>query len=248
MSATESLRDRLGVSSPAEAVPYLNLLIYGAPGAGKTYLAGTAQDHDETSPVLFLDIEGGTTTLRKRKDIDVVRVSSVAHLNNAYELLASDTSNYYKTTIIDSLSELAGLIMEGVLMIRHERRPDLDNEPPGIKEWGIANEKMRKLVRAFRDLPCNTIMTALEKHEKDESEGITYILPNLSGKLAHEVPGFMDIVGYLSTKIEKDVTVRTLQTTKTRRVIAKDRTSALDPVTESPSIPLLFERIMEQED
>lgn len=245
-TAKSSLRDRIGVSAPAEAISYLNLLIYGAPGVGKTHFIGTAQDHEETTPLLILDVEGGTTTLRKRKDLDVKRITSIEMLNEVYEMLVSDTEGYYKTVALDSLTELQQLDMGDILAKRDETRPDLKGEPPSMREWGKSADHMRKIVRAFRDLPCHTIMTALEKTDKDDN-GTILIMPSLPGKLAAEVPGFLDIVGYLTTNIEKDETIRQLQTVKTRRVTAKDRTSALDPVTESPSIPLLFERIVDSD-
>ena len=67
----------LDIVHPAEAVPYLNMLIYGNPGVGKTTLLGTAQDHPETTPMLLIDVEAGVTTLRKRKDIDVITARSI---------------------------------------------------------------------------------------------------------------------------------------------------------------------------
>ncbi len=47
----------------SERAKYLKLLVYGQPGSGKTYLAGTATKVPELSPVLFIDVEGGTKTL-----------------------------------------------------------------------------------------------------------------------------------------------------------------------------------------
>src|SRR4051812_4997929 len=101
-----SIRDALNVQSPQEVVPYLNLLIYGEPGAGKTYLAATAQDSEATSPILFLDVEGGTVTIRRRKDVDVVKVRSMQQVEEIHNKLYADTERYYKTVIIDSLTEL----------------------------------------------------------------------------------------------------------------------------------------------
>ena len=62
---------------PAESVPYMNLLIYGEPGVGKTVLAGSAADHPDTAPILILDVEGGVTSLRTRTDIDVIQVRDI---------------------------------------------------------------------------------------------------------------------------------------------------------------------------
>lgn len=237
-----ALQESLGVVSAAQAVGYLNMLVYGEPGAGKTYLAGTAQDHDMTSPVLILDIEGGTTTLRKRADIDVKHVRSIAELEATYAALKENNEGYYKTVVIDSLSELQKIDMRDIMRELVNRRPDLDPDVPSQREWGKSSEHMRRIVRGFRDLEMNTIMICHVNIQRDESNVLMFS-PMLPGKLQMEVPGFMDIVGYLSTSIENEETVRRIQFAKTRRVIAKDRTDSLGDIVDSPTIPLLWERM-----
>lgn len=236
------IRTKLEVKPPSDVIQHLNLLVYGEPGAGKTYLAATAQDHESTTPVLFLDVEGGTTTIRRRKDVDVKRVNSIAELVEIHKVLNDENDGYYKTVIIDSLTELQKLDMRDIMREVVQRRPDLDPDVPSMREWGKSAEHMRRIVRGFRDLPVNTIMTALSNIERDENGVVTYT-PSLPGKLKMEVPGFMDIVGYLSAQIENDETIRRIQFAKSRRVIAKDRTDALDPVVDFPTIPLLWEAI-----
>lgn len=236
------LREKLDVKSPAEAITFLNMLVYGEPGAGKTYLAATAQDSPHTTPVLFLDVEGGTTTIRKRKDVDVKRINSITELVEVHKLLHDENDGYYKTVVIDSLTELQKLDMRDIMREVVQRRPDLDPDVPSMREWGKSAEHVRRIVRGFRDLQCNTIMTALSNIERDENGVVTYT-PSLPGKLKMEIPGFMDIVGYLSSTIENDETIRRIQFAKSRRVIAKDRTSALEAVVDFPTIPLLWEAI-----
>lgn len=218
------------------------MLIYGEPGSGKTYLCGTAQDNEATSPILFLDVEGGTLTLRDRKDVDVVQVRSISQIVDVHKMLVEENNGYYKTVIIDSLTELQKLDMRDIMREVVQKRPDLDPDVPSQREWGKSGEHMRRIVRAFRDIEANTIMTALMVMEKDENNTITFF-PSLPGKLRAEVPGFLDVVGYLYTAIEDDVMVRKLQLAKTRRVVAKDRTSKLGDVIVNPTIPDMWDLI-----
>lgn len=216
--------------------------MYGEPGAGKTHFIGTADDHEDTRPVLLLDVEGGTTTIRKRSGIDVVSIRSIDQLIKVQHALHRENAGYYKTVAIDSLTELQKLDMVTVMRLAKEKNPNnTDEDVPDQRAWGKSGERIRRIVRAYRDLPMNTIYTA-HAGEKVDDFGSSYY-PSLPGKLRGEVPGFMDVVGYLVAKQDKSGMKRTMQFAKTQRVIAKDRTSALGDSVEAPSMPLLWELI-----
>jgi len=234
------IRDSLDVQPPEAMSPYLNLLVYGPPGVGKTYFAGTAEDSLNTNPVLFLDVEGGTLTLRKRKNLDVVRIRSTEDLVDVHNKLKATNNGYYKTVVVDSLTELQKLDMVGIMKELVDRRPDLDEDVPSQREWGKSIEHMRRIVRAYRDLEVNTIFTALMIIDKDENGTVSYT-PSLPGKLKMEISGFVDVVGYMTTATEGGETIRRLQFAQTKKVIAKDRTSALGDVVDRPTIPMLWE-------
>src|SRR5262245_41759854 len=82
MTAIAPLRERLGAvpASEVKTAEFLNFMVFGDPGTGKTTLLSTAQDHEETSPYLHIDIEGGTAVFKHRADIDVVSVRSMSEL------------------------------------------------------------------------------------------------------------------------------------------------------------------------
>jgi hypothetical protein len=71
----------------------------------------------------------------------------------------------------------------------------------------------------------------------------TKYFPGFSGKLASEVPGFCDIVGYYYNDNSTGEVVRRLQFQGTRRVQAKDRTDSLGEFIDDPSIPLMWNMI-----
>lgn len=228
----DALRDILGVKPPAESVEFLNLLIYGEPGVGKTLLAGSAADHKDTAPVLFLDVEGGVTTLRKRTDIDVVQIRDVEKIVAIHDELQKHKGGGYKTVVIDSLSELQKIDMRSVMTDEYNRarNPDtLDKDVPTQRAWGKSLERLRRIIRAYKDLPVHTIMTTLVNSTTDEQTNVTSYHPALPGKMRGEAPGFFDVVGYLRVKEEQNGAVRRrlLQVTASSKVIAKDRTNAL---------------------
>lgn len=245
---SQSLRDKLGATSPDALVPYINLLAYGDPGAGKTFLGGTADDDGETSPLLVLDVEGGLMTIRARTTVDVMPVRSIKDIEDIYGKLHSGintetNSLYYKTIFIDSLTELQKLDMRMIMkeapgVLAGKQDPDM----PSQREWGISQEHIRKIVRAFRDLPCNTIFSAHVSTVMDNRNRMTYG-PDLPGKLRNQVSGFLDVVGYLYATSQDEQVVRKIQFAKTDTVIAKDRTGALGDVVVNPTIPMLWDLI-----
>lgn len=249
--SNDSIRELLQVKSPSEVVEYLNVLVYGEAGAGKTYFGGTADDDERTKPLLVFDVEGGLATLRRRSGVDVTPpIRSLKDFTNKYNELYRSIDKetgqlYYKTLMIDSLTELTALDMRSIMDEAYNKNPEtVDKDVPSPREWGKAREHMRTIVRALRDLPCNIVFTAALGSHTEENTNITRFYPAFAGKLRADIPGFVDIVGYLYADNSGggDV-VRRLQVTGTRRVVAKDRTSALGDVVENPTIPMLWDLI-----
>jgi phage nucleotide-binding protein len=219
------------------------MMVYGEPGAGKTYFGGTAAGHPELSPILLVDVEGGALTLRG-KNVDVIQARTMKQVQEIQNALVKQTEPYYKTVFIDSGTELQKLDMRTVMLEQYNRRPDTtDIYVPSQREWGKSGERMRMIVRSFRDLPCNVIISALLAQDKDERTGTTSYFPSFPGKLRSEMPGFFDIVGLLRAVSEGGEIVRTLQVAKTDRVIAKDRTDSLENLITNPSLPDVWEAI-----
>lgn len=220
--------------------------MYGEPGVGKTYLCGTAQDSKATSPMLLIDVEGGTTTLRHRNDIDVVSIRTmdqlVAVINKLYA-----KPGYYKSVVVDSLTELQKLDMKTLMDEAFNKNPQRNKDEPSQREWTISGNRIRRIVRALRDIECNTIMTALAHFERDTATNMNMIYPSLPGKLRYEIPGFLDCVGYMYSTVEDGEVKRRLQFLKTARVIAKDRTGQLGDLVENPTVPMLWDLIHKKE-
>lgn len=233
----------LPVYRVSDTEPRINMLVYGLSGVGKTRLAGSADAVPDLRRTLLIDIEGGTLTLRDiYPDVEAVRVKSWAEMQLVYNALY-DGKHDFTTLIVDSLTEVQKLSMDGIMRKLVEEYEERSADVPGLREWNINLEQTRKFVRAFRDLPMNTIFTALEKSDKNPRTGALKRKPSLSGKLGDEVAGFLDIVAYLYAKEIDGENKRILLCGQTEDVVAKDRSNKLPMTMEDPTMGKIWETL-----
>jgi hypothetical protein len=237
----------LPIRQVQERSSWYNFLIYGDSGTGKTTLAGSADEVPAMRPVLFVDMEGGTESLRHSyPGVETVRVTTWKEMQIVYDELYAG-GHGFQTVVLDSLTEIQKFNMYTIMAAVVQKRPDLDEDVPSMREWGKNLEQMRKFVRAFRDLEMHTIFTALNMTDKDQKTGATLMKPQLSGKLANEVAAFLDIVGYYYVKqigAGDDMEFkRLLLTQKTDQQVAKDRTGLLPMVMEQPTMKSIYDTL-----
>src|SRR6185369_5586381 len=233
----------LPIRKVADEPPSFNMLVYGDSGVGKTTLAASADSLPEMRKILVVDIEGGLLSIKNRyPNVESVRVTSWADMQEVYnQLYAGDHG--YRTVIIDSLSEAQKMSMDLVMRKLVDQHEERDPDVPSIREWNINIEQTRKFVRTFRDLPVNTIFTALAKSDKNQMTGAVRIKPSLSGKVADEVAAFLDIVSYYYVKEHDGENRRMLLCGATPGIVAKDRTGSLDQVMVEPTMSTIWNAV-----
>ena len=74
---------------------YLKAFFYGAHGAGKTTLAGSAADCEELQDIIFINIESGTLTfwdnerIKHPENVDVIDLRSFRDMGEIYKFLSA---------------------------------------------------------------------------------------------------------------------------------------------------------------
>ena len=200
----------------------IKCVIYGASGVGKTVLCATAP-----KPII-ISAEKGLLSLADH-DIPFIEVSSIQEIGAAFDLIKK--SDEYETICLDSLSELAEVVLE-----------DFKKEvADGRQAYMKLSSSFGALIRNFRDLADkNVLFIAKQKRIEDEESGAVTFEPYLPGKvLPFNLPYFVDEV--FAYQIDRKGN-RYLQTQGDRKFPCKDRSGKLDK-QELPNVTDIFNKI-----
>ena len=192
----------------------VKMLAYGNAGAGKTTLIRTMP-----APVI-LSAEGGLLSLQD-SDIPYISVSSIADIGEAYEwLLKSEESRKFKSVALDSISEIAEVVLS------EEKK----NTKDARAAYGSMNDRMSQLIRAFRDLPGRHVYFSAKIEKSTTDADALLYCPSMPGKsLTQALPYFFDEVLALRLIQDDEGNVRrVLQCHGDLTYQAKDRSGKLD--------------------
>ena len=204
----------------------VKLLVYGQAGAGKTSLIPTLP-----APIV-ISAEGGLLSIQDA-DLPYIEVNSMASLKEAYEYVASADANHFSSVALDSISEIAEVVLN------HEKKVNKDPRAA----YGSMQEQMADIIRAFRDLPKHVYMSAKLEKSTDEV-GKMFYAPSMPGnKTGQSLPYFFDEV--LALRVEKDAegnTQRALMCDSDGLWLAKDRSGKLSQ-WEAPDLGVIISKI-----
>lgn len=182
---------------------FLKALIHSPGGHGKTHFLGTAQEDERTFPMAFLNFDAGEQTLAGL-DIDVFDMRDFGDYKEAKRMLA-DPKTPYRSVGVDSVTETQ---VTGLMSILEKGTSRADPDQLAQQDWGIILVQMRRFVRDFKFLPMHTFFTALSKDDVVARVGQVKI-PAVQGAFAAELPGIVDVVGYMALE-ETDTGVERL--------------------------------------
>ena len=227
-----------------------SLCIYGGPDTGKTTLAASSVDVPDMNPVLHLNIENGTQSVSSiYPDLEIIDIDRFKQLQEAYNELYkgqdfdAQTCAGYRTIILDNVTEGQKKGMEHIFQAEKLAAQGINFTEFVMATfanggWNQSSEQMRKMIRAFRELPCYVIIVAWEL-DIEKSESRHKWTPAFTAKLAGEMPGMVNDVYRLALGL--DGTTRTLQTGLSKDVVAKDRTRRLPFKLDNPTMPLIHQ-------
>lgn len=223
----------------------INGLVYSDPGAGKTVLGGTAPK------ALIVATEAGTISAKRSGS-----TADVAHPENwaqLYELIRwgrRGGDKKHDWWIIDTLTEMQTMLMRDILENGKSGNAARDIDTPQIQDWGIYQNKFKRVVKALNDMPMNVLYLCHTMTDEDE-EGEQVVLPALQGKngtndpltMSRWVCGTVHFYGYLKVKQKEGEEFRRLICKRSGPYFGKDRYGVLTPYVDSPNMTDIAKRI-----
>ncbi len=247
---------KLKILTKSDIASKLSVFVYGMSGSGKTFLASTLLNDEDLLPALVLVCDGSELTLKKYmsevKHVGInVMQADLDSIEDAYDDL-TDPKNKYKTVFLDNITALHRICLENQAKKGSTGKARTEYEYT-MQDYGIARAQVLTILDRFLALPTSLITTCWASANIEEGSGKRTIDPNLSGKLAFEIPGMFNVCGYLynkeasaneqaKAKLQGKVIpgVRSLLVSATKEIpAAKDRSGLLGTEVLNPTIPMI---------
>lgn len=239
----------------ADREEYLNILLFGREGSGKTTAAASLANLGY-GKVLVINAEGGLkkNTL-KRHGIDVNRImlwptdgSPITYqgLADVYHQVQADLEKDAKAwagVIFDSATEIVPALVDQVAQDRMEKSARRGTPIEGVdafftdrSDYGTMSKMFRDILRKFRDLPTHFVVTALERRDVDEDTGKVQYGPAVTPGVQADLLGYVDLVLACSAADDElQLPFRAL-TRSSGKYRGKDRLGVLPKVLAAPTM------------
>jgi hypothetical protein len=235
----------LGGVQKATAVDRINsAIIFGEYGTGKTFLAASADEITDYSPVLIVDIEGSAAGVgRKYPNVNIIPADTHQKLELLnFELL--NKKHPYKTVIFDT-----GNVAQSRAEKFFRQKPENANNKFGV--WADLKDWTLDWHRKMHHAPFLAIFIYHAQVDKDENTGKMITTVKIAGSSRTDVPAVPDLIGYLGFTTDDDgKPIRSLQVGRSTSIITKNRFGLPDVIlpsegSEGPTIYDIQKAIIE---
>lgn len=221
---------------------YTKSIAYADPGTGKTWLAGTMPGK---TLMLLTEPEVSKPTLaalRKAKGFnpETLDIKSWDDVGEIYQVLYNGDHDF-NSLAIDSLTDLVRRCIEAVLGRAIDKKNLHDEDLLEISDWNRVRERMGNMIRAFRDLPMDVIMTARVLEIRSEMR----LVPDLSPKsLAGGIISQFNMGGFYKAVENSDDTItRKWLLCGTDKYDGKNPGGALPEIVDDPDMSVLIPQV-----
>lgn len=205
----------LSVGKIKDTDQYARLLIYGAPGVGKTTFAAQAPN-----PVI-MDYENSSETLRNTDKSDTPVISDRKALSNFTDVIDFIRKpNEFDTIIIDSISS-----MNDTFLMEHMRsQKNRDKHIALFQDFRKMNNVLKEIFYEMITVPKNVVLVAHEKVLRNEDNKILEVRPQLPPGAEASIERLINEVYYMEVKPNlRGPSDRILHVDSQGKILAKNR-------------------------
>lgn len=225
--------------------PYINALLYGDWGVGKTSLACSSG-----RPTLIISSgDGGESVLRNNNlnsenSVSIVQCQGLSHIKAILNALIEQHQDYkhYEVVVVDTISSICDQYLRNLVdnynvsKDRSTAKPKgsgVTLEAPGMGDYKFLTSHMQDLAPVSSAVPADVIWLSHEREPSftDEAKGIYLTRPKMPEKASDALAEVCDVVGLLEKKKQGRETKRTLRFDGSDRVAAKSRIASLEGQT-----------------
>lgn len=213
---------------------FIKALICGNPGSGKTLISSTFPNP------LYASAEGGLMSIADR-NIPYVKIESSQDLlavKHAVDQVPSVREQLLgfpvDTVVIDTIDEIQRILIR-------ERLEETKRDSMSLPDWGWLGEQMQAIIRGFRNLDLNVVITCHLKEVQDNESGRVWFEPGLQGAIGKQISAYVDLALLLKSQTRTKIIDNVAQSVQERQLIAlpdvshewvKDRSGKLPPAIE----------------
>jgi hypothetical protein len=242
-----------------ETEEFLNVLLFGREGSGKT-TAAVSLANLGYGKVLVVNAEGGLkkNTLA-RQGIEVSRIHTwpqpgtpITHagLDAVHRQLKADLAEDPKSwagVVFDSATEIVQALVDHVAQDRIEKASkrgisidSVDQFFTDRSDYGTMSKMFRDILRKFRDLPTHFVVTALERRDVDDDTGKVQYGPAVTPGVQADLLGYVDLVLACSAADDDEGKPFRALTRSSGKYRGKDRLGVLPKVLVNPTMPRIL--------
>ena len=189
-----SIAGQFKTTNSADASQFVNILVYGAVGLGKTVFGATGP-----GPVFYMDLDDGLLSVRRIKpdlgqelgidtnQIYSQRIRKYDELIRTMEKLHNcrNFKDYFGTIVFDNITVAQVFCLSQRIGMKEAMSVE---KLPERTDWNLVLQQMRAIITFVRDLPANTVFIAHEQF-KDNMIG-----PMIQGSAYKQIPGLVDLM------------------------------------------------------
>jgi len=189
-TASSGLSISLVRASEMQAAAF-KILLYGKPGAGKTYASSRAP-----KPVFLLTEANGVQSIRvANPEAAVFQARDATSLREFMRAAMSGELRRagFLPLVVDSLTEVQRLLQDDILRAKSNPADGMT-----LPDYGLLTERMRGFFRSLRDLDMDVVATALDEETVEEATGEIHVRPAFTGrKTGSDAAQYFNVVGYV---------------------------------------------------